>query len=87
MNGLVITREENYLGMASGADLLRALTKMQIDAARHANPLTQLPGNVPINQKIDQLVDTQNRLSLVTATSTTLNLPMTFMAIKEVMKS
>lgn len=59
MNGLVITREENYLGMASGADLLRALTKMQIDAARHANPLTQLPGNVPINQKIDQLLDTQ----------------------------
>lgn len=59
MNGILITRDDDYLGMASGADLLRALTKMQIDAARHANPLTQLPGNVPINQKIDQWLDEQ----------------------------
>lgn len=56
MNGILITRDQRYLGMVSGADLLRAITKLQIDAARHANPLTQLPGNVPINQHIDQLL-------------------------------
>lgn len=56
MNGILITREQRYMGMVSGADLLRAITKLQIDAARHANPLTQLPGNVPINQHIDRLL-------------------------------
>jgi diguanylate cyclase (GGDEF)-like protein len=29
---------------------------MQIAAARYANPLTQLPGNVPINEHVDQLL-------------------------------
>jgi GGDEF domain-containing protein len=30
---------------------------MQIRAARYANPLTQLPGNVPINEHIDRLLN------------------------------
>ena len=29
---------------------------MQISAARYANPLTQLPGNVPINEHIDHML-------------------------------
>jgi diguanylate cyclase (GGDEF)-like protein len=32
------------------------ITEMQIQAARYANPLTQLPGNVPINEHIDRLL-------------------------------
>jgi diguanylate cyclase (GGDEF)-like protein len=42
--------------MGSGHDLLREITQMQIAAARYANPLTQLPGNVPINEHIDRLL-------------------------------
>ena len=33
------------------------ITDMQIRAARYANPLTQLPGNVPINEHIERLLD------------------------------
>jgi GGDEF domain-containing protein len=33
------------------------ITDMQIQAARYANPLTQLPGNVPINEHTDRLLD------------------------------
>lgn len=55
-NGFIITDNGRYLGFASGQDLLRELTQMQIEAARYANPLTLLPGNVPINNQIEQLL-------------------------------
>jgi len=55
--GFIITDEHNnYVGMGSGHDLLRLITQMQISAARYANPLTLLPGNVPINEHIDSLL-------------------------------
>lgn len=54
--GFIITDRGDYLGMGSGHDLLREITQMQIAAARYANPLTQLPGNVPINEHIDGLL-------------------------------
>lgn len=56
--GFIITNNGQYVGMGSGHDLLRHITRMQIDAARYANPLTLLPGNVPINEHIDALLDT-----------------------------
>lgn len=55
-NGFIVTDQGRYLGVASGQDLLRELTQMQITAARYANPLTMLPGNVPINEHIEQLL-------------------------------
>ena len=57
-NGFIITDQGRYLGVASGQDLLRELTQMQITAARYANPLTMLPGNVPINEHIEHLLHT-----------------------------
>lgn len=55
-NGFIITENGRYLGMGTGHDLMREITQMQINAARYANPLTQLPGNVPINEHIDRLL-------------------------------
>ncbi|HEY0842352.1 GGDEF domain-containing protein [Methylotenera sp.] len=54
--GFIVTENGQYVGMASGHDLLRLITKMQIDTARYANPLTLLPGNVPISEQIDSLL-------------------------------
>ena len=54
---LVITDGEGgFMGTASFTDLLRAITELQIRSARYANPLTQLPGSVPLNERIDQLL-------------------------------
>lgn len=36
-------------------ELLHEITKLQISRARHANPLTLLPGNVPIQQQLQKL--------------------------------
>ncbi|MDP2805204.1 MAG: GGDEF domain-containing protein [Gallionellaceae bacterium] len=55
-DGFIITEAGRYIGVASGQDLLRELTKMQLEAARYANPLTLLPGNVPINEHIERLL-------------------------------
>ena len=57
-NGFIITDQGRYLGIASGQELLRELTQMQIAAARYSNPLTLLPGNVPINEHMEHLLQT-----------------------------
>ncbi len=56
VDGFIITENGRYIGVASGQDLLRELTQMQIEAARYANPLTLLPGNVPISDHIERLL-------------------------------
>jgi diguanylate cyclase (GGDEF)-like protein len=58
-SGFIVTDQGRYLGISSCQNLLRELTQMQIAAARYANPLTLLPGNVPINQHIEHLLKTQ----------------------------
>lgn len=55
-NGFIITADGRYLGVGASQDLLALITEMQISAARYANPLTQLPGNVPINEHTDRLL-------------------------------
>lgn len=45
-----------YLGTVRTSDLLRRITDQQIRNARYANPLTGLPGNVPINEHIEALL-------------------------------
>ncbi|WP_371324505.1 GGDEF domain-containing protein [Dechloromonas sp. ZY10] len=56
LDGFIITGEGRYLGIGSAHDLMATITEMQISAARYANPLTQLPGNVPINEHIDRML-------------------------------
>jgi diguanylate cyclase (GGDEF)-like protein len=56
LDGFIITEQGRYVGMGSAHDLMREITEIQINIARYANPLTQLPGNVPINERIDALL-------------------------------
>lgn len=58
-NGFIITDRGQYLGVGTGHDLMREITQLQITAARYANPLTLLPGNVPINEHTDRLLESQ----------------------------
>lgn len=63
--GFIITTEGRYLGLGSGFDLMREVTEMQIVAARYANPLSGLPGNVPIQEHMERLLG--NSKTFVTA--------------------
>lgn len=52
----IITEEGQYCGIGSVIDLLKVITELQVRSARYANPLTMLPGNVPIYETLDQLL-------------------------------
>jgi diguanylate cyclase (GGDEF)-like protein len=58
-DGFVITENGHYIGIGSTQDLMALITELQMKAARYANPLTQLPGNVPIDEHIDRLLENE----------------------------
>lgn len=58
LDGFIITGHGKYVGMGTAHDLMREITEIQINTARYANPLTMLPGNVPINEHIEMLIET-----------------------------
>jgi len=54
--GFIMTENGRYLGLGTGDQLVRTVTESRIEAARHANPLTFLPGNIPITEHIERLL-------------------------------
>jgi len=56
VDGFIVTRDGEYFGSGRTSDLLKAVSDLQVCSARYANPLTQLPGNVPIDHHLDTLV-------------------------------
>ena len=56
-NYFIITDDGSYLGVGMVTDLLKRITELQIRNARYANPLTLLPGNVPINEHLEHLLE------------------------------
>lgn len=56
-DGFIVTRDGAYFGSGRSSDLLKAVSDLQVHAARYANPLTLLPGNVPIDNHLDRLIE------------------------------
>jgi EAL domain-containing protein (putative c-di-GMP-specific phosphodiesterase class I)/GGDEF domain-containing protein len=52
----IITQDGVYLGLGRVIDVLKLITELKIQQARYANPLTLLPGNVPIQQCLTRLL-------------------------------
>jgi GGDEF domain-containing protein len=55
-DGFVIVADGRYLGMGTSADVMRALQTSRVLASRYTNPLTLLPGQVPINEHLERLL-------------------------------
>ncbi|MDH0894301.1 MULTISPECIES: EAL and GGDEF domain-containing protein [unclassified Pseudomonas] len=60
----IIIQQGRYRGLGRVIDVLKLITELKIQQARHANPLTLLPGNVPIQQCLGRLLQ-QGREALV----------------------
>ena len=60
-DGFIIVDAGIYAGLGTGEQLVRTVTEQRIEAARHANPLTFLPGNIPISEHIQKLLASGNR--------------------------
>lgn len=57
LDGFIVTRDGYYYGTGRVSDLLKAVSDLQVFSARYANPLTLLPGNVPIDTQIEALLE------------------------------
>lgn len=55
-DGFIVTDAGQYLGIGTGEALVRAVTELRVEAARYANPLTFLPGNIPISEHVGRLL-------------------------------
>ena len=60
----IILNRGIYQGLGRVIDVLHLITGQQLQQARHANPLTLLPGNVPIRQCLARLL-TQKRAVVI----------------------
>jgi diguanylate cyclase (GGDEF)-like protein len=65
VHGFIVTESNKYYGVSTVLDLLHKITQQQIKSARHANPLTLLPGIVPTNEIINALLASHACFSLV----------------------
>ncbi len=55
-DGFILVDNGAYVGLGTGDQLVRSVTESRIEAARHANPLTFLPGNIPISLHIERVL-------------------------------
>jgi EAL domain-containing protein (putative c-di-GMP-specific phosphodiesterase class I)/GGDEF domain-containing protein len=59
LHGFILTKDGSYLGMGESQALVREITKLQVRAAKHSNPLTGFPGNVPTDEHLQALIDAE----------------------------
>jgi diguanylate cyclase (GGDEF)-like protein len=60
----IITANGEYSGIGTVMDLLEEMTHQQIDNAKHANPLTLLPGSVPLNKQMNKLLASETAFAV-----------------------
>lgn len=61
---IVVTQDEKYIGVVTIKDLLQKTTEIEISEAKHQNPLTGLPGNFIIEQRMAQCLESNDRYSI-----------------------
>lgn len=57
----VITKDGRYHGLGQTIDVLRLITEQQLQSAKHSNPLTLLPGNAAVRDRVDRLIENRKR--------------------------
>jgi diguanylate cyclase (GGDEF)-like protein len=59
-DGYILVDAGSYVGLGTAERLVRSVTELRIESARHANPLTFLPGNIPISEHVQRLLSGAN---------------------------
>lgn len=62
---VVLDNDDSYYGIVTIKDLLSATVSIEVEKANEANPLTSLPGNRTIEQKIHQLIGTKDFFAIM----------------------
>ena len=64
-NAIVVTRKQKYEGIVTVKDLLETALSIQVSKAMDASPLTGLPGNSVIQEKISELIGSTEEYAVV----------------------
>lgn len=64
-DAFIVVKDSKYVGCANFNDLLRKITDLKVENAQQANPLSGLPGNVPIQQHIRYCLDRKQYFEMV----------------------
>jgi diguanylate cyclase (GGDEF)-like protein len=62
---IIVVKEGTYQGVVSIMNLLNNITQQQIRCAHNANPLTGLPGNLFISDRLKDLVDRRQSFAVL----------------------
>ncbi len=55
-DAFIIQKDGKYVGCGDFINLLRKMTDLKVQMAQHANPLSGLPGNMPIQKRLNKLL-------------------------------
>ncbi|BCN94101.1 diguanylate phosphodiesterase [Thiomicrorhabdus immobilis] len=64
-DAFIVEKKKKYLGCGDFRDLLRKITDLKVQSAQYANPLSGLPGNVPIQKKLNKLLKAKRHFMLM----------------------
>lgn len=62
---IIVTKNDEYLGTVTIKDLLQKTTEIEVVNAKHQNPLSGLPGNIIIEQKINKCIISEREFSIL----------------------
>lgn len=62
---IIVTKNNMYLGVVTVKDLLEKTTEIEINYAKHLNPLSGLPGNILIEKKLTELIDSNSPFTVM----------------------
>ena len=64
-SAFIVQEKDQYLGTGSFMALLRIMTNLRVKNAEYANPLSGLPGNVPIQNKLQACLNSNSLFSII----------------------
>lgn len=64
-SAFIVTRNGEYQGCGTFMNLLKTMTDLKVQSAKYANPLSGLPGNVPIQNKLQEYLDQNIAFNLI----------------------
>ncbi|TQR05961.1 EAL domain-containing protein [Psychrobacillus soli] len=62
---ITVTKDDQYFGVVTVKDLLEKSMQLQIDYAKHLNPLSELPGNLMIEQQLQSCIDSDMDMTVL----------------------
>jgi len=64
-DAFIIEKKGRYLGCGDFKTLLRRMTELKVEMAQQANPLSGLPGNLPIQKKLNNLLQSDQPFMVI----------------------